>query len=60
MSKPLFFIFLFASISPVGHRKGLIANLSFLDTEMEIKLRVFSSCKVNDVKRMERQAECGY
>lgn len=50
MSKPLFFIFLFVSPSPVGHIKGLIANSSFLDTEMKMKLWVLSSHEVNDVK----------
>lgn len=49
----LFFVFLFASTSPVGHTEGLIANSSFLDTEMKIKLWGFSSREVNDVRGWE-------
>jgi len=50
VSKTLFYILLFASTSPVGHRKDLIANSSFLDTKMKIKLWVFSSQEVNGVR----------
>lgn len=54
MSKALFFVILFASTFPAGHRKGLIADSSFLDIEMKIKLWGFFSCEVLEGGRASR------